>query len=295
MALVKIKTTRMTEAFIAEEPIANLAVICISTGGRGIKIAQSTNQELVGGVAIGAALSGQLARVVTHGVVSGVLTGAIVSAGDRVTSLTSGRIQPLNTITPAGTISQVSGKVTLVTGTISQVSGLISPVTGTISRVSGLINSVTGTVSQVSGLISVVSGSISQVSGFINLISGVGAAGGVGVDGTALSNISGAPLADLAGFVGAIPAFIGVSPEFTGAVPTFTGGAPVFSGAIPTFTGDALVFSGAIPIFTGDTQIFSGAVPILTGTAWNTARILGKALDNVASGLGCRVLVTIGG
>lgn len=188
MPLVKVKAIRITETFIAEEPIGNLCVVALGTTGRSIKIAQSTNPELVGGVAVGAALSGKLARVVTHGIVSGVLTGDIVSAGDRVTSFTSGRIQPLNTITPTGAISRVSGAILLASGLMSILSGYAS--------------------------------------------------GHVGVEGASLINPGG-------------------------------------------------LISGV----TG----FLGEIPTLTGTAFNTQRVLGKSLDNVASGLGCRVLVAIGG
>lgn len=185
MALTRIVQTRVTEVFIAEEPISHLAVVAFGTTGRSVKIAQSTNPELLGGVAVGTVLSGKLARVVTHGIVSGVLTGAIVSAGDRVTSFTSGRIQPLNTITPAGAISRVSGSMLLTSGLL------------------------------LSG----------GVSGF------VGVTAGALIHETLISGVDG----------------------------------------------------------------FRGEIPTLTGTAWNTARILGKALDNIASGLGGRVLVSLGG
>lgn len=186
MSLIKVKQTRITEVFTSSEPIANLAVVAIFTDGQSVKIASSDNQELIGGIAVGgAALSGKPVRIVTHGIVSGVLTGAIVSAGDRVTSLTSGRIQPLNSITPAGTISRVSGSIYLTSGLM--VSGAIS--------------------------------------GFI------------GIGGTALVH-------------------------------------------------QALV-SGV--------DGFRGEIPTLTGTAFNTQRILGKALDNILSGVGGRILVSLGG
>ncbi len=276
MALIKVRPTRTVEAFISEEPIGGLAVVCVSTGGRSVKEGTSTTQELVAGVAPAAVASGVRCPVITHGIVSGVICGAVVSAGDRVTCINitsgpglasgAGKITPINTIIPVGAISRVSGLISQVSGLISQVSGLISPVAGTISRVSGLISPVAGT--------------ISQVSGFINLVSGIGAGGGVGVDGTSLSNISGAPISGLAGFVGATPAFAGDAPVFSGAVPTFAGDAPVFSGAVPTFAGAAPVFSGAVPTF--------------TGTAFNTARVVGKALDHGGIGSGIRLLVDIG-
>lgn len=107
MALVKVKTTRITEIFISEEPIGAITSVCISprSGGRGIKGGSSLTQEFVAGVSIPGGLSGAAIRVVTHGIVSGVICGAVVSAGDRVTSYTSGKVTPINTITPVGGIS----------------------------------------------------------------------------------------------------------------------------------------------------------------------------------------------
>lgn len=137
MALVKVKLTRIEEAFVSEEPIGQLAAVYISTGGRGVKEGDSTTQELVGGVALAQALSGKLTRVVTHGIVSGVICGALVSAGDRVTctNITSGgglssgkgKITPINTITPAGIISRVSGSLRAISGTFTSavISGML--------------------------------------------------------------------------------------------------------------------------------------------------------------------------
>jgi hypothetical protein len=124
MSLVKIRELAITESFVAEEPIGNLHVVYISTGGRSVKEGDSTTQHLVGGVAVGGdRLSGALVKVVTKGIVSGVVCGALVSAGDRVTccNLTSGGglasgkglITPINTITPAGTLA---GALNLMSG-----------------------------------------------------------------------------------------------------------------------------------------------------------------------------------
>lgn len=140
MSLVKIKPSRITDIFISEEPIGNLCVICVSATGRKVKLSTSTTQELVAGVNIGGAvLSGKPARVVTHGEVSGLICDAAVTAGDRLAGTTSGRVTPLNTITPAGLLLLTSGLMT--SGALSGHVGveglaLINP--------GGLISGVTG-------------------------------------------------------------------------------------------------------------------------------------------------------
>lgn len=190
MALIKVRPTRTVEAFISEEPIGGLAVVCASTGGRSVKEGTSTNQELVVGVAPAVVASGVRCPVITHGIVSGVICGAVVSAGDRVTctNLTSGgglasgagKITPINTITPAGAVAAPK----------------------------------------------------------INLVSGAGLAGNiVAADGQALATISGGGL--MSGITGV-------------------------------------------------------QAPAFTGTAFNTARVVGKALDNGGIGSGIRLLVDIG-
>lgn len=197
MALTRIVQTRVTEVFISEEPISNLCVVALGTTGRSVKIGSSDNQELIAGIAVGgAALSGKPVRVVTHGIVSGVICGALVSAGDRVTctNVTSGgglasgagKITPINTITPAGTVARVSGSIFLTSGL---------------------------------------------------LLSGALYSGFVGVGGAAL--IHTALISGVDGFRGEIPAF--------------------------------------------------------TGTAFNTQKVLGKALDHGGIGSGIRVLVALGG
>ncbi len=195
MALIKVRPTRTVEAFISEEPIGGLAVVCISTGGRSVKEGTSTTQELVVGVAPAVVASGVRCPVITHGIVSGVICGAVVSAGDRVTctNLTSGgglasgagKVTPINTITPAGSVARVSGSMLLTSGA---------------------------------------------------LLSGV-TSGYVGVMGAAL-----------------------ITP----------------GGLVSGITG------------------FLGEIPPFTGTAFNTARVVGKALDNGGIGSGIRLLVDIG-
>ena len=223
MALIKVRPTRTVEAFISEEPIGGLAVVCVSTGGRSVKEGTSANQELVAGVAPAVVASGVRCPVITHGIVSGVICGAVVSAGDRVTctNLTSG-----------GGLASGAGKVTPI--------NTITPL-GTISRVSGLISTVSGSVTRVSGSVVLLSG---------NLLSGL-VSGYVGVMGKDLITPGG-------------------------------------------LTSGVTGFLGEVPIFTGLTPLFSGAVPDFAGTAFNTARVVGKALDNGGIGSGIRLLVDIG-
>lgn len=156
MALVKVKLARIEEAFVSEEPIGQLAAVYISTGGRSVMEGDSTTQALVGGVALAQALSGKVTRVVTHGIVSGVICGAVVSAGDRVTctNVTSGgglssgkgKITPINTITPAGTIDRVSGSIRVTSGIM--VSGATSGYVGlagtSLINPGGLISGIDG-------------------------------------------------------------------------------------------------------------------------------------------------------
>ncbi|MDO9333428.1 MAG: hypothetical protein Q7T57_02760, partial [Dehalococcoidales bacterium] len=66
--LVRIKPTSITETFISEEPIGQLAAVYFSTGGQSVKEGTSDTQQLVAGVSIEGALSGKACRVVTHGV-----------------------------------------------------------------------------------------------------------------------------------------------------------------------------------------------------------------------------------
>ena len=221
MALVRVRTSRITEIFIAEEPIGALTSVCLGTAGKSIKGGSSATQEFVAGISIaGGALSAAI-RVVTHGIVSGVICGTLVSAGDRLTSYTSGKVTPINTITPAGAIS-------------------------------GLITAVAASVA--------VSGYISHVSGWLNLFSGAITSGFIGVDANTRLALSGAQLSGLGGFE------IITQPLFQ------SGGGVVTIGTQPEFQSGAFV-----------------------GTAFNTARVLAKALDHGGVGSGIRVHVDIGG
>lgn len=229
MPLVRIQTTArgQKDVFVAAEPIGHLATVCITHGSREVLEGTTDTQEKGCGVAVGAALSGKLVRVITQGIVSGVVCASSIQAGERVavanssgyahaSGLVSGHgfITPFNTITPVGTVTRVSGLITAVSGSVTRVSG-------SILLASGLMTS----------------GALS---------------GHIGVEGLALINPGG-----------------------------------LMSGV----TG----FLGEIPIFTGATPVFSGAIPTFTGTAFNTARVLGKALASGGMGSGIPVLVTLGG
>lgn len=159
MSLVKIKTSRVEEIFTSEEPIGNLAAVIVSTGARSVKEGTSTTQQFAGGVNVGgAALSGKPVRVVLQGIVSGVICGAAVSAGDRLTvaNVTSGgglasgagKVTPMNSITPAGTLPRVSGSILLASGLMTNVSGAISGHVGVqglaLVNPGALISGVTG-------------------------------------------------------------------------------------------------------------------------------------------------------
>jgi len=214
MGLVKIAPARVTEIFIAEEPIGHVASVYLSDDKK-IREGVTAYQERGAGAVIGEVASGKIARVVTHGIVSGLICVAAVSLGDRVT------------------IANASGHGTL--------SGLVSG-HGMITS----LNTITpvGSVTAASGIISLVSGFITLASGALPGTSGL-YSGFIGIDG-----------ATLFGHGGLISGVTG-----------FTGAAPVFSGSVPTFT----------------------------GTAFNTARVLGKALESGGIGSGIRVLITLGG
>jgi hypothetical protein len=133
MSLVKIKPSRVTDVFISEEPIGNLCVVCISATARKIKLSTDATPELVAGVNIGGdVLSGQPARVVTHGEVSGLICNAAVTVGDRVTGAISGRVTPINTITPAGAVSGYipAGATGLMSGVTGAAHSILSGYAG---------------------------------------------------------------------------------------------------------------------------------------------------------------------
>lgn len=139
MAIIRVKPTRVEEIFISEEPIGHLATVYIS-GDRRVREGETPYQERGVGAVVAQVLSGKLTRVVTHGIVSGLICASAINAGDRVTiastsgtGLTSGlasgkgKITPFNTITPDGSISRVSGFLRAISGTFTSaaISGML--------------------------------------------------------------------------------------------------------------------------------------------------------------------------
>jgi len=124
MPLLKIQSyPGFKEIFIASDTISDLATVELVVGpGRRVAMGSTTNQHLAAGVARGAVVSGALARVVTHGIVSGVKTDRDVNAGDRLAIATSGVVTPLNTIQPTAVSGLIGG---LVSG-VQTASGIIS-------------------------------------------------------------------------------------------------------------------------------------------------------------------------
>ena len=118
MALLRIQTyPGVREIFIASEAISDLATVELVVGpGRRVAMGSTANQHLAAGVARGAVVSGALIRVVTHGIVSGVLTDQDVNAGDRLAIATSGVVTPLNTITGSGLISGLLASGAMASG-----------------------------------------------------------------------------------------------------------------------------------------------------------------------------------
>ena len=124
MPLLKIQSyPGFKEIFIASDTISDLATVELVVGpGRRVAMGSTANQHLAAGVARGAVVSGALARVVTHGIVSGVKTDQDVNAGDRLAIATSGVVTPLNTIQPTAVSGAIGG---LVSGE-QAASGIIS-------------------------------------------------------------------------------------------------------------------------------------------------------------------------
>jgi len=116
MPLLRIqKYPGFTQVFIAGEGIADLASVELLPGERQVKMGATGNEHLAAGVARGAVVSGDLVRVVTQGIVSGVKIAAQVDAGDRLTIATSGRVTPLNTIQPTAVSGAIGGLVSGLT------------------------------------------------------------------------------------------------------------------------------------------------------------------------------------
>jgi len=153
MPLIRIQRfPGVRQVFIATEEISHLAVIAINeTGPRYVELGTNADQALVCGVAYGSVsgiVSGQAIRAVTEGIVSGVAIAVDINAGDRVACASAGKIAPLNTITPVGSISG---------GVLGFTSGLIAA--GATGFFSGRITS--GVLSGVaSGFSPLLSGSI---------------------------------------------------------------------------------------------------------------------------------------
>jgi len=136
MPLLKIQSyPGVREIFIASEAISDLATVELVVGeGRRVAMGSTTNQHLAAGVARGAVVSGELIRVITHGIVSGVKGDQDVNAGDRLAIAVSGMVTPFNTITPEADISgaifgTVSGIVASGFGS-GLLSGLSIPISG---------------------------------------------------------------------------------------------------------------------------------------------------------------------
>ncbi len=118
MPLLRIQSyPGIKQIFIASEAISDLATVELVVGsGRRVAMGSTANQHLAAGVARGAVVSGALARVVTHGIVSGVKTDQDVNAGDRLAIATSGVVTPLNTITGSGLISGLLASGAMASG-----------------------------------------------------------------------------------------------------------------------------------------------------------------------------------
>jgi hypothetical protein len=138
MAIIKVTAYPGHIAVLqAVEGINDLHAVMISPLG-GVAEATSGQGWRGVGIARGTVLSGQLARVMTHGIISGVICAAAVQAGDRLTAegntsgpgLASGPglVTPFNTITPAGSL----GGNSLVSG-LQAASGIISGIATIVS------------------------------------------------------------------------------------------------------------------------------------------------------------------
>lgn len=161
--MLKVAYTGVKLMFIATEEVRHLDAVAIVSGANlmgtagynyvelGGRAAADICPERAAGIAFGAysgTVSGKIIRVVTQGIVSGVICGADVAVGDRLMLASAGRVMPLNTITPVGGISGgvsvnlasglVGGGVTLqaTAGALGWASGSASGLTG-VSFVSG--------------------------------------------------------------------------------------------------------------------------------------------------------------
>lgn len=107
------------QIFTAAEGIADLATIEIVPGSVGqaqVKMGTTGDEHLAVGVSRGSVSSGDLVRVITQGIVSGVITAQAVQAGDRLTIATSGVVTPFNTFSVSGLVSGVIASGWLTSG-----------------------------------------------------------------------------------------------------------------------------------------------------------------------------------
>lgn len=131
------------QVFIASEAISHLAAVVYSdAGARYVEAGEDATAERVCGILYGAVTSalgsGKICRVVTQGIVSGVLCGVQVQAGDRLICTSTGHIMPLNAILP--TVG-VSGPIslTIASGLLSGVmSSFQGPFSGAVVVASGV-------------------------------------------------------------------------------------------------------------------------------------------------------------
>ena len=99
MPLIRIQKEKgIKHIFIAGEGIGDLATVELMPGERQVKMGATGDEHLAAGVTRGSAVSGNLVRVITQGIVSGVKTAQVVNAGDRLALATSGAVTPLNSI-----------------------------------------------------------------------------------------------------------------------------------------------------------------------------------------------------
>ncbi|KKN87055.1 hypothetical protein LCGC14_0263250 [marine sediment metagenome] len=131
------------QVFIASEAMSDLAVVVYSpAGARYVEAGEEASQERVAGVLKGVVTSalgsGGICRVVTDGIVSGVMCGIAVQAGDRVVCASTGHIQPLNTILQRAASGAIF--VAIASGLLSGVaSGVQGPLSGAIIVASGAL------------------------------------------------------------------------------------------------------------------------------------------------------------
>ena len=126
------------QVFVATEEVSHLCAIAIVYSADGVNrvdLGEEATQEKAGGIAYGArsgAISGQLVRVVTQGIVSGVILGADCLVGDRLMMASAGRLMPLNTIQPAISGFIPTGAIGIVSGVLGAGHNILSGAAGGI-------------------------------------------------------------------------------------------------------------------------------------------------------------------